>query len=143
MAVRRRLTAVNDAADCALKEGMYSVIKKIERDERIFILFLDSLCRLLESGKHGSFTARKVFSGVAVLTDLGEHILHKAELIRHERIGFNEIIFARISLQIQNSIIKSKQIFQHCAVFTIAQSEHFRRGIRFGKNTLFNYLVNR
>ena len=68
--VRRILAAVDDPADGTFQEGVCCVIELIERHKGVFILVFDFLRRLLETGQHGAFAARKVFAGVAVLADL-------------------------------------------------------------------------
>ena len=84
MAVRSRLAAVDYAADGAFEERMYGVIEKAERNERVLVFVLDGLRRLLKAGEHGALAAGEMFAGVSVFADLRQHILHQAELIRHE-----------------------------------------------------------
>jgi hypothetical protein len=60
---------------------MYRVIETEEGHERIFILLLHFLRRLLKAGKHGSFAARKMLARITVLADFGKELLHNDKLI--------------------------------------------------------------
>ena len=107
--VRRILAAVDDPADGTFQEGVYCVIELIERHKGVFILVFDFLRRLLETGQHGAFAARKVFAGVAVLADLCENLLDDDELIRHKGEGRAELRCAGKALDVEDWVVESKQ----------------------------------
>ena len=66
----------NDAANRTIKESVHRVIKKIERSQRVFVLVLDFLRRLLEAGEHGAFAAGKMRANVTVSANFHENFLH-------------------------------------------------------------------
>ena len=70
---------------------MYRVIELIERHKGVLVLVFDFLRRLLETGQHGAFAARKVLAGVTVLADFRENLLDDDELIRHKGEGRAEL----------------------------------------------------
>ena len=107
--IRRILAAVDDPADGALQEGMYRVIELIERHKGVFILIFDFLCRLLETGQHGAFAARKVLAGVSVLADLCENLLDDDELIRNKGKSRAELRCAGKAFDVEDRIVKGKQ----------------------------------
>ena len=109
MGIRRILAAVDDSADGALQEGMYRVIELIERHKGVFILVFDFLRRLLETGQHGAFAARKVLAGIAVLADFRENLLDDDELIRDKGESRAELRRAGKALDVEDRIIKGKQ----------------------------------
>ena len=82
-----------------------------------------------------------MFAGVSVLTDLRQDVLHQTELIRHKGIGFNEIIFTSIALQIQHGIIEGKQVFENSAVLAVTERQHIRGVVGLRQNTLFDDLI--
>lgn len=106
------LAAVNHATDCTLKEGVYSVIEKVERNKCILIFILHLLSRLLEAGQHGTLTTGKVFAGVAMLADLSENFLDDDKLIRYKREGSNELIPVREAFDVQYWIIEGVEVFR-------------------------------
>ena len=107
--IRRILATVDDPADGALQEGMYRVIELIERHKGVLVLVLYLLRRLLETGQHGAFAARKVLAGVAVFTDFRENLLDDDELIRNKGKSRAELRCAGKALDVEDRIIKGKQ----------------------------------
>ena len=107
--IRRILAAVDDPADGALQEGMYRVIELIERHKGVLVLVLYLLRRLLETGQHGAFAARKVLAGIAVLADFRENLLDDDELIRDKGESRAELRRAGKALDVEDRIIKGKQ----------------------------------
>ena len=107
--IRRILAAVDDPADGTLQEGMYRVIELIERNKGVLVLVLYLLRRLLETGQHGAFAARKVLAGIAVLADLCENLLDDDELIRNKGESRAELCCAGKALDVEDRIVKGKQ----------------------------------
>ena len=122
---------------------MNGVIEQAERNKCILVFVFNSLCGLLKAGKHRTFAAGKMLSGITVFTNLGENILHQSELIRNKRICLNKVIFTGIPLEIQHSVIESKEVLQYGTVFAITHKKHLLSRFSLGKNTLFDNFINR
>src|SRR5699024_457612 len=112
-----------------------------ERNKCILVFVFNSLCGLLKAGKHRTFAAGKMLSGITVFTDLGENILHQPELVRNKRISLNKVVFTGVPLEIQHSVIESKEILQYGTVFAVTHKKHLFSRFSLGKNTLFDNFI--
>ena len=122
---------------------MYRVIELIERHKGVLILVFDFLCRLLEAGQHGAFTARKVLAGVAVLADLRENLLDDDELIRDKGKSRAELCRAGKALDVADRIVEGKQALETRSLFLILHLQKVIRVLRLCQNTLLDDLINR
>ena len=84
-----------------------------------------------------------MLSGVAMLADLGEHLLHDDELIRYEREVPCELSRTAVSLNVQNGIRKGEQISQHGIIFVVDLFQLRRNLFLLLKDTLLDNLISR
>ena len=98
---------------------MYGIIEQIERCQCILILLLNLLRCLLKSRQHRAFSAREVFSRVAVFADFSKHLLHDDKLIRHKGEISSKILGAVISLNVQHSPCKAEQVAQNRIILVV------------------------
>ena len=143
MIICRSLATINNSPDRTLKECMYGIVEEAERDKCVLILVFNSLCCLLESGKHRTLTAGKMLPGIAMLTNLCEDVLHQSELIRNERICFDKVILTGITFQVQYSLVECKEVLQHSTVLAVTKRKHIGSVVGLGENTLFDNFINR
>ena len=143
MVICRSLATVDNSPDRTFKECMNGIVEEAERDKCVLVLVFNSLGGLLESGKHRTLTAGKMLSGIAMLTNLCEDVLHQSELIRNKRICFDKVILTGITFQVQNSLVECKEVFQHSTVLAVTERKHIGSVVSLGENTLFDDFVNR
>ena len=141
--VCRLLAALDHSADRTVKECVNCVVEEIERCQCIFVLILDLLCSFLESGQHGTLTAGQMLSGIAVLANLGEHLLHDDELIRYEREVPCKLSRTAVALDVQNGIREGEQISQHGIIFVVDLLQLRCNLFLLLKDTLLDNLIRR
>ena len=121
---------------------MNGVVELEQRNQGILVLVLNLLCRFLESRKHGTLCTGEVLSGITVLTNLCEDLLHEDELIRHEGIVDYEINRSGVALDVKDGIVEGEEVTKDGIVLTVYLFEScFGRGILL-QDTLLNNLVN-
>ena len=68
------------------------------------------LCCFLEAGEHGTLTAGQMLAGIAVLANLGKHLLDHDELIRHKGESCRKLRTIRKALDVKNGIVESIEV---------------------------------
>ena len=137
------LATFDHSADRTVKECMYGIIKKEERNKCIFVLFLNFLCCFLETREHGTLTAGQMLTGISVLTDFGKYLLHDDELIRHKREVLGKLPRTGISFNIQDRTVEAEQITQNRIILFINTFQIFGCFRFLFQNTLLDDFIHR
>ena len=141
--VRSSLAAFNDTADRTIQESMYGIVKTEERYKGILILLLYFLCCFLETGKHGTFTARKMLAGISVLPYFSKHFLHDDKLVRYKREVCRKFSGTGVALNIQDRISKAEQIAEDRVVLIINSFQFCFCVFILFQNTLLDDFIHR
>ena len=142
MIVCRSLAAVDNPSDGAFEECVNCIVKKMEWNQSIFILILHILCCFLEPGEHGTLTAGQMLTGIAVLANLGKHLLDHDELIRHKGESCRKLRTIRKALDVKNGIVESIEVFEYGVFLVIDHAKKLICRICFRQNTLFDNFIN-
>ena len=121
---------------------MNCIVKKMEWNQSIFILILHILCCFLEAGEHGTLTAGQMLTGIAVLANLGKHLLDHDELIRHKGESCRKLRTIRKALDVKNGIVESIEVFEYGVFLVIDHAKKLICRICFRQNTLFDNFIN-
>ena len=113
------LGALDDASDGAVEEGMHGVIEEVEGGERVCVLMLDFLRRLLKAGQHGALAAGEMRAGVAVLSDLSEDLLHEDELIGYEGEVPHKCAGVPIALDVAHRLGEAEEVSEDGVVLFV------------------------
>ena len=122
---------------------MYGIVKTEEWYKGILILFLYFLCCFLETGKHGTFTARKMLAGISVLPYFSKHFLHDDKLVRYKREVCRKFSGTGVALNIQDRISKAEQIAEDRVVLIINSFQFCFCVFILFQNTLLDDFIHR
>ena len=140
--VCRSLAAVDNPSDGAFEECVNCIVKQMEWNQSIFILILHILGCFLEAGEHGTLTAGQMFTGIAVLANLGKHLLDHDELVRYKGESCRKLRTIRKALDVKNGIVESIEVFEYGVFLVIDHAKKLIRRICFRQNTLFDNFIN-
>ena len=140
--VRRLLAALDHPAYGAVQEGMDGVVEAEERHECGFVLLLNPLHRLLKARQHGALAAGQVLARIAVLANLGKHLLHDDELVGHKGEIHGKLGGAGVTLDVQYGIGEAEQVAQ-LGVPGIVERFQLRSSFRLlFQDALLNHLIH-